>query len=338
MGGDPHRFTLGVAITALLFGTVCLGGGVALLAWRIFTPENAVILPPGVINTAENTPTPGVLSVPLMPPPLPFSGAEVVILPVSDLPSPTPTDVVPSPTAIPSAALTVVSPPTHTPARTSTTILSLEPTRGIVTISPTATPFEQPDLPDPAVSPIGTVLYTLPRIPAPTHTPTSPSVTFLAAPDRIVIEKIGLDAPVVPVGQHPIQIGGRIYSQWDVPDERAAGWHQNSAPLGQSGNTVLNGHHNVNGAVFRYLVTLELGDMVALNSGEDRYLYVVAQTMALEEEGQSLTTRQNNARWILPTNDERVTLITCWPLDASTHRLVVIALSARALDQLTGIP
>jgi LPXTG-site transpeptidase (sortase) family protein len=153
-----------------------------------------------------------------------------------------------------------------------------------------------------------------------------------------VIEKIGLNAPIVPVGQHPIRIAGQTYSQWDVPDERAAGWHENSAPFGVRGNTVLNGHHNVNGAVFHYLAVLEPGDMIKLESRGKQRLYVIAQMMVLAEEGQPLETRQANARWILPTTDERVTLITCWPLEASTHRLVVIALSTGALDQLTGIP
>jgi sortase A len=165
-----------------------------------------------------------------------------------------------------------------------------------------------------------------------------PPATLPAIPERIVIEKIGLNVPIVPVGQHPIRIAGQTYSQWNVPDERVAGWHENSAPLGVRGNTVLNGHHNVNGAVFHYLAVLEPGDMITLESGGEQHLYVIAQMMVLAEEGQPLATRRANARWILPTTDERVTLITCWPLEASTHRLVVIALSTGALDQLTGIP
>ena len=48
------------------------------------------------------------------------------------------------------------------------------------------------------------------------------------------------------------------------------------------------------------------------------------QTMVLVRE--PLDVRQANARWILPTTDERVTLITCWPYESNSHRLVVIAL------------
>ena len=128
-------------------------------------------------------------------------------------------------------------------------------------------------------------------------------------------------------GSTPLRLNGQIYSQWEVPNQRAAGWHQSSAPLGQPGNTVLNGHHNVYGEVFHYLVALQPGDIVTLEFARDTAtFYIVAQTMTLAEEGQPIETRQANARWILPTEDERVTLITCWPYNANTHRLVVIAL------------
>jgi sortase A len=123
-----------------------------------------------------------------------------------------------------------------------------------------------------------------------------------------------------------------------VPNAYAVGWHQSSAPLGQLGNTVLNGHHNIYGEVFRWLVTLKPGDVIALESKGERTLYIVAQTMTLAEEGQPVETRQANARWILPTEDERVTLITCWPYDTNTHRLVVIALPLAELDRFADIP
>ena len=153
-----------------------------------------------------------------------------------------------------------------------------------------------------------------------------------------MIESIGLSAPVVPVGQHPLRVGKQVYSQWDVPDVFAAGWHQNSAPLGQPGNTVLNGHHNVNGEVFRYLIEVEPGDRVILESQGRRFEYIAVQTMTLLEEGQPLEVRQENARWILPTEDERVTLITCWPYHASTHRLVLIAMPKSALEKAAELP
>ena len=38
-----------------------------------------------------------------------------------------------------------------------------------------------------------------------------------------------------------------------------------------------------------------------------------------------LDTKIENARWIKSTKDERLTLVTCWPVDSNTHRLVVVA-------------
>lgn len=157
-------------------------------------------------------------------------------------------------------------------------------------------------------------------------------------PQRIVIEAIGLDAPVVPVGQHVIALDGTWYGQWDVPNRRAAGWHESSASLGQPGNTVINGHHNTSGEVFRYLVALKPGDRITLQSAARAYHYIVVQTMTLAEEGQPVETRRENARWILPTRDERVTLITCWPYSANTHRLVVIAIPIKQIIPPAEIP
>ncbi|HID54608.1 MAG TPA: sortase, partial [Anaerolineae bacterium] len=31
------------------------------------------------------------------------------------------------------------------------------------------------------------------------------------------------------------------------------------------------------------------------------------------------------AEWIMPTEDERITLVTCWPYTDNTNRLIVVA-------------
>ena len=76
------------------------------------------------------------------------------------------------------------------------------------------------------------------------------------------------------------------------------------------------------------------GDLIRLEAAGERFTYIVAQTMTLAEEGQPINVRQDNARWILPTDDERLTLVTCWPYLANSHRLVVVALPPATL----GIP
>ncbi len=322
MGAPASRFRrtalLGIVIGA--FGLLCLGGGLALLAWRLLAPEDAVLLPPGVVITPEDTPTPGVLGRPLPAPPLPPDPAEVVILPESELPTPTATGTLPRPSPSPRPSDTPTASPSHT--------LAAPPTR-----APVGTPARTRAVP--TVVPARTVSPTPAPTGAPSLTPTTPPP---AVPERILIDAIGLNAPVIPVGQHPVRLGGQVYSQWDVPDAFAAGWHQNSALLGWPGNTVINGHHNVHGEVFRHLVALKPGDLIALEGAGQRYLYAVAQTMTLAEQGQPLDVRRENARWILPTSDERVTLITCWPYSANTHRLVVIAQPVEVLEVPAELP
>jgi sortase A len=105
----------------------------------------------------------------------------------------------------------------------------------------------------------------------------------------------------------------------------AAGWHETSAPLGVPGNTVLNGHNTTNGEVFRDLYTLEAGDTITSYSGDTPYAYSVTAVLILPEAGQPLEVRAENARYILPSDDERLTLVTCHPYGSLRYRLIVIA-------------
>jgi sortase A len=146
-----------------------------------------------------------------------------------------------------------------------------------------------------------------------------------APPDRIAIARLGLDAPVEPVGMAPSDVAPGVV-EWEVPDHRAAGWLNTSAPFGLAGNTVLDGHHNIKGEVFRDLWTLQAGDEIVLREAGGRARrYAVGQVLILPEKGQPLAVRLANARYLLPTDDERLTLVTCWPYENNTHRTVVIA-------------
>ncbi|MFO8080153.1 MAG: class E sortase [Armatimonadota bacterium] len=108
------------------------------------------------------------------------------------------------------------------------------------------------------------------------------------------------------------------------------GWHQGSAPLGQVGNTVLNGHNTTGGEVFRDLYTLRAGDVLTVYSELEPYTYVVSETLVLPEAGQSWDLRLRNASLLELTLDERVTLVTCHPYGSLRNRLVVIAAPAAA--------
>jgi sortase A len=144
-------------------------------------------------------------------------------------------------------------------------------------------------------------------------------------PDRLVIPSIFLDASIVSVHYKDIESDGVVYHQWRVPAEFAVGWQDESALLGLPGNTVLNGHHNAYGMVFQNLVKLNVGDVIIVYSGDVEFRYVVATKLLLPERGQTLATRMENARWIQPSSDERLTLVTCWPATSNTHRVIIVA-------------
>jgi sortase A len=179
-----------------------------------------------------------------------------------------------------------------------------------------ATPAPQPTA---SPSPTPTPSPTLSPTASPTASPT-PALT----PSRLVAPAIGLDTPVVPIGFKLVPSGGGWQVEWQVPKD-AAGWHLGSAPPGQPGNTVLSGHHNIDGLVFRNLARLKAGDEVILYAGATAFRYRVVESMIVPEAGASEAQRQANARWIGPWPDERLTLVTCWPANNNTHRVIVVA-------------
>jgi len=170
-----------------------------------------------------------------------------------------------------------------------------------------------------------------PTADTPTCTPAAeifvPTATMVPViPAEIRIGKIELDAPVRAVDQVQIEIEEQDYAQFLVPEEFAAGWHTGSAPLGVPGNTVISGHHNAHGHVFANLIELEVGDQIdILDADGAPYSYIIANKMILKEEDEPLDVRILNARWMLPSDDERLTLITCWPEDSNSHRLILVA-------------
>ena len=88
---------------------------------------------------------------------------------------------------------------------------------------------------------------------------------------------------------------------------------------------VVNGHHNIKGEVFRYLIDLEPGAHIELHAGDAVYYYTVTQKEILKERGEPPEVRYQNAQWIAPTADDRLTLVTCWPYTSNTHRLIIVA-------------
>jgi LPXTG-site transpeptidase (sortase) family protein len=159
-----------------------------------------------------------------------------------------------------------------------------------------------------------------------THAEPAASTT----PTRLVIPSIGLDSVVVPVGWRNVEVDGQTYGQWEVNDN-LVGWHNLSAPLGQAGNSVLNGHSNIYTRVFRNLDQIEIGDVIVAFADDQMYRYIVAAKILVQEKGVAVEKRLENAKLILPTEDERLTLITCARVGA-THRFIVIALPNFRID------
>jgi sortase A len=146
-----------------------------------------------------------------------------------------------------------------------------------------------------------------------------------SAPVRLALPSINVDIDVVTIGWHMVQqADGSQASEWEVADF-AAGWHKNSAHPGEGGNVVLSGHNNIRGAVFRKLYTMQPGDEAIVWAGGQEFTYKVEEVMVLEEKFAPYEQRVDNAKWIKPFDDDRLTLVSCWPEDDNTHRVVVIA-------------
>jgi len=133
-----------------------------------------------------------------------------------------------------------------------------------------------------------------------------------------------LDIPVLPVGVTTVEKNGRTAAMWaDVPN--AGGFHETSALPGQPGNTVINGHRDIQGSVFRHLDQVEVGDEIVLYVGDVAYPYRTTETLVVPETFASTKQRAENRRLIGTIPEERLTLVTCTPVGLATHRLLVIA-------------
>jgi len=157
------------------------------------------------------------------------------------------------------------------------------------------------------------------------HPSKDKSLEIPLIPEKIEIPAIGLVAPVKIAEFNFTDLEGETFGQWIPPDEFAAAWQPDSALLGKNGNTVIDGHHNEFGKVFGKLIDLESGDIVYVYAKGKKYAFVIANKMILKERGEPLDVRMQNAEWMGKTDDERLTLVTCWPANSNTHRLILVA-------------
>lgn len=120
-------------------------------------------------------------------------------------------------------------------------------------------------------------------------------------PFRLVIEKIGIDAPVSSYGLDE-NASPRVPYDADL-----VAWYDFSSYPGNGENAVFAGHVTWNGdAVFKRLGELEAGDHIRIQREDGSHLiYEITDSVLVEP------TAQTAQKWMLPAGEDVVTLITC---------------------------
>jgi len=167
-----------------------------------------------------------------------------------------------------------------------------------------------------------------PALPEQVVGPTAP----VPRPVRLLIPDLELDVPIVEVSWFLILQNGVWHSEWQTADH-AAGHHRGSANPGESGNMVISGHHNTKGEVFRLVSNVGLpgsplgeGDNIVVVSADGReFTYRVVLWDRFREEGATSEEVLQHARYLEPTEAATLTLVTCWPYESNTHRVIIVA-------------
>ncbi|MFO7917413.1 MAG: sortase [Anaerolineae bacterium] len=140
----------------------------------------------------------------------------------------------------------------------------------------------------------------------PSPEPTREEATPLpgkALPERLVIPSIDVDAPIV---------------QGDAEEdlEKGVGHRPGSANPGAQGNMVLSAHNDIHGEIFRDLQTLKEGADVYVHTDTRLFHYLVQSIEIVPP---------TKVEVMDPTDDARLTMITCHPYLLDTHRVVAVA-------------
>jgi sortase A len=98
-----------------------------------------------------------------------------------------------------------------------------------------------------------------------------------------------------------------------------------SAAPGQAGNTVIYGHNNILGAIFRNLSSLQAGNEITVINGVASWRYAVERADIFQVAGTSADEQLAQTAFFAFTPDERLTLLSCYPFTNNTHRIAVVA-------------
>ena len=118
---------------------------------------------------------------------------------------------------------------------------------------------------------------------------------------------------------------------------RGPGHYPGTALPGQVGNLAIAGHRATNGEPFRKLDLLRKGDAVVLETRDTYYTYVVDSSEIVEPTAVDVILPVPNApgmRSVRPL----ITLTTCHPRWASTHRLIIYGHLQSEQPKSKGLP
>ncbi len=79
--------------------------------------------------------------------------------------------------------------------------------------------------------------------------------------------------------------------------------YRNSPNFGEKGNTILAGHNNMDGSIFKNLYKVKVGDIVEVQYGNKIFKYKISQKEIVEPNDSSLLTQD--------LSKKEITLITC---------------------------
>lgn len=172
-----------------------------------------------------------------------------------------------------------------------------------------------------AVSPPTNISYALPpatieSATASTPLPVAPATT---APDRLTIESLGIDVPIIYIDQ-------KNEKTYQAALKKGVVHFPGTALPGEPGNVYIFGHSsdyswskNPYRTVFALLTKIKIGEVIQISDGQGRiYYYRVTGTKIISPKDTSVLDQQDNKKKLL-------TLQTSYPLGTALRRFIVFA-------------
>lgn len=103
---------------------------------------------------------------------------------------------------------------------------------------------------------------------------------------------------------------------WNALQQGVGMLPNGALPRNASDNVVLAAHNDIYGEIFRHLDQLQEGDMLEVQTRSGVYTYTVRETLIVEPDDVHVMGNQGDAV---------VTLISCYPYQVNTQRIVVVA-------------